>query len=450
MLVSTEVNNMITDEEYSEYCYQSSVLPVTGQKEFTDILKESGIKSSRDMTKEQYGIFMRKYSHDDYSIHPEEIIFPEVNIPSIDVGAITFPQTERASMVRLKGYDSDVEPNSIPIELRNLKRWTCWGYTATRRTDGSVKLGKPPFLPNGRFAANNTLSNLSTFDIALGAYNGTTGASKVFAGIGYNFIESDFIWGIDVDHCLKVVNGEIVPSGLASRIISAFCGTYIEVSPSGLGLRVFGKGRLPANSIEHAKILPGNPYYEKEFPHQGIEWYSGKSAKTLTVTGHALYISTTGLNSLPMPLRWLRYAFFLPSPAANPSEAGPYVRKEQPVNSNPASESKRDNDTLLTNEDVLRIAFNAKNGDKVRMFYNNTDGGDRSRGDFTLLALLAFYALDPKVGGGIQQLDSLFRSSSRMRPKWDERHYKGGVTYGNHLLGVISSKVTRTFKDNQR
>lgn len=79
---------------------------------------------------------------------------------------------------------------------------------------------------------------------------------------------------------------------------------------------------------------------------------------------------------------------------------------------------------------LLEAAKSASNGAKVaRLLAGNTAGyGSHSEADSALCWALAFYTRDP------QQIDRIFRRSGLMRPKWDERHYADGTTYGERTV----------------
>ncbi len=67
-------------------------------------------------------------------------------------------------------------------------------------------------------------------------------ACRARAGVGLGFVlsESDRLVCIDLDHAL--LDGELRP--WARRIIDGLPSTYIEISPSGTGLHVWGFGTL--------------------------------------------------------------------------------------------------------------------------------------------------------------------------------------------------------------
>lgn len=104
----------------------------------------------------------------------------------------------------------------------------------SRRKCWVVHRSKVPITPSGIFARSNDPSTWRSFAVACSAaaHGNVDGLGFVFDGSG--------IAGIDLDHCL--VGGELLP--WAAEIVSSCSGTYIEVSPSGTGLHIFGRGTV--------------------------------------------------------------------------------------------------------------------------------------------------------------------------------------------------------------
>jgi primase-polymerase (primpol)-like protein len=71
-------------------------------------------------------------------------------------------------------------------------------------------------------------------------------ASGACSGLGFVFSADDPLFFLDLDHCRDPDTGEIAPWAL--DYLEGFYGTYIEVSPSGTGIKVIGEGTLPASS----------------------------------------------------------------------------------------------------------------------------------------------------------------------------------------------------------
>jgi primase-polymerase (primpol)-like protein len=99
--------------------------------------------------------------------------------------------------------------------------------------------------------------NASTTDPKSWASYESARASSVGDGIGFVFA-ADGIAGIDLDHCLT--NGRLV--GWAAPIVKQARGTYIEISPSGTGLHIFGFGVVGAGrKIGHVEVYDRARYF---------------------------------------------------------------------------------------------------------------------------------------------------------------------------------------------
>lgn len=64
-------------------------------------------------------------------------------------------------------------------------------------------------------------------------------------GLGYVLAEGDGVVCIDLDHC--ITGGEV--AAWAREILDASPPTYVEVSPSGKGLHVWGLGHLDRGRV---------------------------------------------------------------------------------------------------------------------------------------------------------------------------------------------------------
>jgi putative DNA primase/helicase len=61
-------------------------------------------------------------------------------------------------------------------------------------------------------------------------------------GIGFVFSANDPYVGIDLDNCRNPETGEIAPRALQ---IMRLLNSFTEISPSGRGLHIFVRGKLP-------------------------------------------------------------------------------------------------------------------------------------------------------------------------------------------------------------
>lgn len=156
--------------------------------------------------------------------------------------------------------DAFIAPNfdNIPVELRS-RPWVTW------KAEGNPgeKPRKVPYVP-GRPHARASSTDPTTWgslDQAIAAFS-----AGDFAGVG-TVLDGTGMVGVDIDHC--VVNG--VPDTAALALLEKLGAGYIEISPSGTGLRAFG----------YAENLQSGA--KGKYNGLDVELYS--SGRYLTVTG---------------------------------------------------------------------------------------------------------------------------------------------------------------------
>jgi putative DNA primase/helicase len=109
------------------------------------------------------------------------------------------------------------------------------------------KLTKIPKNPRtGGNALPNTPSTWGTIQealIAVGKYD--------LEGIGFEFSPTDEFTGIDLDSCFNPDTGEL--EAWARRWVDLFK-SYTEITPSGRGLHIIIKGKLPGKGRKKGKF----------------------------------------------------------------------------------------------------------------------------------------------------------------------------------------------------
>lgn len=181
---------------------------------------------------------------------------------------------------------------------------------------------------------------------------------------------------------------------LATEILEQM-DTYTEVSPSGTGLHLILKGRLP----------PGGRRSDE------VEMYD---------TGRFFTVTCEPFGD-PKPIRELQDALTSLHTRTFGSVDGHPQRLTSPLPT-----ARRDDTNLLEN------IFSSQNGPDIKRLWEGDTGAygnDASAADLALIAHLMFWTdYDPA------RADSLFRQSGLMRPKWDERHSSDGRSYGEMTL----------------
>ncbi|MFI6444727.1 bifunctional DNA primase/polymerase [Kitasatospora sp. NPDC050543] len=108
--------------------------------------------------------------------------------------------------------------NPLPAELTTRDRWV--RYSAR----------KAPLTTAGTAASSTDPATWSTYTDAA--------ASTAGAGIGFVLSDADDVVCIDLDHCIRP-DGSLEP--WAAPIVADAGTTYVEVSPSGDGLHIWGR-----------------------------------------------------------------------------------------------------------------------------------------------------------------------------------------------------------------
>lgn len=160
-----------------------------------------------------------------------------------------------------------VYSDRIPQSLRQPRQWINWRYEAG--DDG--KQDKIPYRPSGYKASTTNPKHWATFNEALAAHE-----RGDFDGVGFVFSKDDDLFGIDLDGCRNPDTGEFAPWALE---ILERTDTYAEVSPSGLGVKLFCTSATP---IESYKVnVNAEPLAPGKTP--GVEIYS--QGRYFCVTG---------------------------------------------------------------------------------------------------------------------------------------------------------------------
>lgn len=225
-----------------------------------------------------------------------------------------------------------------------------------------------------------------------------------FEGVGVLLASLTGIVGIDIDHCLE--DGEVNAS--SAEVVAAVeaMDSYVEVSPSGKGLRAFVFGTLPHGCKE--KI-------------GDIEVYGPSSTRYLTVTGVAWSRCVAILENQSAIDNFLaRFGFLKSDDVMEPARGGNPAPCEGPDEERwpPVSDAK-----------VLGLLKrNNKRGLVTRLLEGklNDAGGDHSKADFMLCCQIANFTINE------DQIDRIFQQSGLMRAKWNER--RGKLTYGAQTI----------------
>lgn len=169
---------------------------------------------------------------------------------------------------KIRGLDvlpGGMWPNA-PEELKALPQWVAWGRV--ERDGESTKA--PLRADGGGFARTNDPSTWSTFAEADACARRDP---ERYEGPGFVFTADDPFVGIDLDGCLE--DGRVAE--WAKPWLEKFAGCYAEASPSGRGVKLWARGKLPG---------PGGMRRVGDDAHTAIEVYD--RGRFFAVTGDVL------------------------------------------------------------------------------------------------------------------------------------------------------------------
>lgn len=246
-----------------------------------------------------------------------------------------------------------IDFNAIPEELRVLKQWVVWKYEDI----GAKKPTKVPYSSNGYHADVTKPSSWCSFQDAFNAFQ--TGA---YDGIGFVFTDNDPYFVIDLDD----TGGDQEAFERQLKIYREF-DTYSELSPSGKGIHLIGRGKVK----------------------------SGRRRNFIEVYSSERYITFTGNVHNAKPIKDCQEIL-----TQLWEQMGGTVNSGL-VHDGNSPEPAPDNE-------ILTRALNASNGDKFEKLLNgnwNEIYQSQSEADYAFIDIIAFYTQNKA------QIARIFRAS---------------------------------------
>jgi putative DNA primase/helicase len=271
-----------------------------------------------------------------------------------------------------------VIPDKIPQALKLERRWVCWRYEWNGHRWAKILI-----TTYGRHARSNDATTWTTFEAALDAYK-----KGGFDGIGFCLGQG---WsGIDLDHCIE--NGAVI-EGARGPLAQLPC--YVEVSPSGTGVKAFGSAA-------------GRSGGEWRFDTKSRTLWQG--ARFFAVTGHAVQ----GCGEATADITALLDEWFPPktTEARRSTDAPDWLRE---------GTSGRQRLILTDDEIVDRLLISPQREKFIRLCrgvlsdYDN----DHSRADQGFFSLVMFHC------GDIDQAERLYTKTKLYHAgRWARRSYR--------------------------
>ena len=309
----------------------------------------------------------------------------------------------------------------IPWELQKYQNWCVWMFEYDPDND---RWKKPPYVPFpgrriGFYPASATKSqNWVAFAAAYAAAIGDPDA--LVEGLGRFFSADDPFVGIDLDDCFDE-DGNLHP--WAAEILAMFPGAYVEYSPSGRGLKLWTRGKLPGRGIKVTGLGPDG---------QGaIEVYDRERYFTVTAHPYGPTVRVIADGSAAVLALYERLGGGVGGKAGAAVQGGPRVALRRPGVAAPGS-------AVLTDDQVIAKA-RAAYPEFGRLFDSGDLSGhanDWSRADAALLKQIAYFAR-----GDRDQIERVFGMSAlAQREKWADR-----PDYRERTIDAVLAGMTKFF-----
>ena len=263
-------------------------------------------------------------------------------------------------------------PNA-PVELATRPQWDCWRWEKRKR-DGWSKVPIDP--TTGRKARANDPGTWGTLSEATTALVEERG----YDGVGFMLSRDDPYTVIDLDKCRDPDTGEV--EAWALEIVRRL-DSLTFVSPTGTGLHIWVKGKLPVDGFNKRG--------------QGVEGYSALHYMTFTgevYSGETIEVRQEEVEELYREL---------------------HSEDETTATAGTGKDVRHD----LTNEELLNVGKNMEGTGSTftTLYFLGYSGSDPSAADAQLMAMLAFL-----TGKDPERMERLFSESALgQRDKWKNR-----------------------------
>lgn len=259
--------------------------------------------------------------------------------------------------------------------IEELSRFNHW--VVYKKEKNREKITKIPYQPNGYKAKPTDPKTWTTYNKAKDAME-----TDKFDGIGYVLTADQGYICIDLDHCVNPETGDIDQWAMdIIDIVEKAGGTYSESSPSGTGIHLWGRGKLPDNKGIHSPMKNGHD----------VEMYT--NTHYMTVTGEPL--NDTPLNDIQPAID--KILTMLKKPPAESGEGKAGTSTPVPV-------------LNLSDDEIITRIRDSDEAPKFHSLYDlgdvSTYGNDQSKADAALLAMLVFW-----TGKNAEQMKRIFLSS---------------------------------------
>lgn len=276
---------------------------------------------------------------------------------------------------------------NIPLELTEYDQWTVWKWSKEKNSDGKRK--KLICRKDGKQASCTNPADWMAFDDAEWQvrHNG-------YEGMCFAFTANDPFFFVDLDHCYTPpVDDRISARNRRPMILVSQLNSYTEISPSGDGLHVICKGKLP----------------EGRHKHGNFEMYD---AHFLCITGNIYPTSHQIIADATEAIAEIAAGIFA-KPDAEKPPASSHVTNGR-----------------ATDSEIIRMVTRHEKFEKLWRGIT-TDYSSQSEADLALCRGIAIYA-----GPDRDRIKRVFSQSRLHRDKWERDDYSS-ATVNMALEGQI-------------
>ena len=294
----------------------------------------------------------------------------------------------------------------VPQTLTDTPRWLGWRYGAMmkngKRKKEPVCAGRGHPL-RGRMCDGTLPESWATAEEAI-----ELARDNSADGVGFAVTETDDVLFADLDDCMNPTTGEL--ARWAEEIVEDFRGAYLEVSPSGTGLRVFCRGRIPDGFAQGKR--------------GGVEVYC--DGHYATVTGRVL--GTPGeVSEKQAALDDLLERYdFRDRNGARKKRGREASSTSAKVKARPDKEYPNPSGPLPEDVKVVEAVRRTALGKRLHDDRDLTGYASASEADMALMGLIARNVLDGDRELAVAQMMRVFRGSALTRElarKHDEEYY---------------------------
>jgi len=231
-------------------------------------------------------------------------------------------------------------------------------------------------------------------------------AAATGRAVGFVVNEADGFWFLDIDGALEGTPGGYQWSALANDLCVQLAGAAVEISQSGTGLHIIGRGVVPAHSCKNI------PTHLELYTHERFIALTGKAAQ-----GDASVDLTPVISAIAE-------RYFPPNPHG---DIAGWTSEPVPEFAGPATDDELIKAALASGKKSAAAAFGSghvtfedlwtANSDVLAKKWPSDKGGyDASQADAALASHLAYW-----TGKNCERIRALMLRSALAREKWNDR-----------------------------